>query len=105
MVIIQNRWSSASVMVLPGQCRYTSPGSKSSRKRPKGWSEVVTTPALRLVADELWPRGGPQHPVGVRLTVDGHAPCVAGTRRERRWAEGHGQGHVDGRAFRDTWRR
>ncbi len=31
MVIMQNRWSSASVIVLPGQCRYTSPTTKSSR--------------------------------------------------------------------------
>ena len=31
----QNIWSSASVMVWPGQCRNTSPGSYSSRYRPK----------------------------------------------------------------------
>ena len=31
IVIMQKRWSSASVIVLPGQCLYTSPMAKSSR--------------------------------------------------------------------------
>ena len=38
IVIMQNRWSSYSVIVLPGQCLYTSPTTKSSRWRPKGRS-------------------------------------------------------------------
>src|SRR3954470_6276386 len=41
IVIMQNRWSSYSVIVLPGQCRYTSPTTKSSRCRPNGLSWVV----------------------------------------------------------------
>ncbi len=31
IVIIQKKWSSYSVIVLPGQCLYRSPGSKSSK--------------------------------------------------------------------------
>src|SRR3546814_9687657 len=44
---MQNRWSSYSVIVLPGQCLYTSPGTKSSRWRPKGRSCVVIAPDPR----------------------------------------------------------
>src|SRR5215217_939827 len=41
IVIMQNRWSSYSVIVLPGQCLYTSPTTKSSKWRPNGRSFVV----------------------------------------------------------------
>jgi hypothetical protein len=34
MVMRQNRWSSYSVTVMPGQCRYTAPTSNSSKYRP-----------------------------------------------------------------------
>jgi hypothetical protein len=44
MVMRQKRWSSYSVIVLPGQWRYTSPGTKSSRYRPNGRSYTVTAP-------------------------------------------------------------
>src|SRR5947209_6298018 len=47
IVIMQKRWSSYSVMVLPGQCLYTSPGSKSSKYRPKGRSCTVIRRSLR----------------------------------------------------------
>src|SRR5437899_6612043 len=47
IVIMQKRWSSYSVMVFPGQCLYTSPGSKSSKYRPKGRSCTVIRWSLR----------------------------------------------------------
>src|SRR5947208_1646526 len=51
IVIMQNRWSSYSVMVFPGQCLYTSPGSKSSKYRPKGRSCTVMTAELTIPPD------------------------------------------------------
>src|SRR6266536_436160 len=46
MVIMQNRWSSYSVMVLPGQCLYTSPTSKSSRYLPNGLASPMFEPFI-----------------------------------------------------------
>src|SRR5262252_38524 len=51
IVIMQKRWSSYSVMVLPGQCLYTSPASKSSKYRPKGRSCTVMEGKLTIPPD------------------------------------------------------
>src|SRR5207237_5174963 len=51
IVIMQNRWSSYSVIVLPGQCLYTSPTSKSSKYRPNGRSYTVI--GLRRYRDQV----------------------------------------------------
>src|SRR3546814_3713706 len=66
---MQNRWSSYSVIVLPGQCLYTSPGTKSSRWRPKGRSCVVIAPDPRSATRRSTSRSGPFRAI----------PCRKGT--------------------------
>src|SRR3546814_10319867 len=69
MVIRQNRGSSYAVIVLPGQCSYTSPGTKSSRWRPKGRSGVVIAPDPRSATRRSTSRSGPFRAI----------PCGKGT--------------------------
>src|SRR5918998_1090374 len=71
IVIMQNRWSSYSVMVLPGQWRYTSPTSKSSRWRPNGRSIVAMGDTLRSHAAAEPDRGPPEGTIPVPTPREG----------------------------------
>src|SRR2546428_3359328 len=87
MVIMQNRWSSASVIVLPGQCRYTSPTSNSSKYRPNGrsWTVMGREPSCvlpeRFTSDE----------------VESDTKCRKAPLTDRPdWGRGHGHVRVAG---------
>ena len=100
-------------MVLPGQCLYTSPGSKSSKYRPNGRSWVTIFSALGAFSIALslragipgsftpvWGCAGPLRPrltapqdtcgAVARLRVGGESPvpAVAGTSGARRIPSG-----------------
>src|SRR6266536_2644370 len=67
MVSRQNRWSSYSVTVLPGQCLYVAPTSNSSKYRPNPIRPSVSLRLPDSVADRRVPRA-----VGPAIRVAGH---------------------------------